>query len=207
MRDVFQFPELGELQENVIRIQARDDEAWHAVTKTAGSVSSNAERTRLGTALKAALPAGVSLENQLTLAGGTRPVPEPSESVALPQEERQKAQSTINTVVGTGEVLFTTGSSRIKAEAYPYLNQIAEALTAQSGATVTVGGHTDNAGQETDNRRLSQKRADSVRAYLVARGVPALHLFARGYGSSQPVASNATEEGRYRNRRIGFTVR
>ena len=176
------------------------------VLTISGTVASAAEREKLAGAMKADLPPGVMLENQLTLPGQTRRVPEPSASTALPVAERQKAQSRINPVVGSGEVLFATASSRIKAEAYPYLNQVAEALKGQSAATVTVGGHTDGEGDAEDNRRLSQKRADSVRAYLITRGVPSLHLFSRGYGSSQPLASNATEEGRRRNRRIGFTV-
>ena len=177
------------------------------VVTLAGLVSSDAERQKLGATIKATLPSGVTLENQLTLAGEPRLVPEPSSASALPETERQKAQAQLNAVVASGEVLFATASSRIKPEAYPYLNQITEALKAQSGATVVVGGHTDGEGDSAPNRILSQKRADSVRAYLVSRGIPSVHLFARGYGSSQPIASNATEEGRRRNRRTGFTVR
>ena len=177
------------------------------VVTLAGLVRSDAERQKLGETIKATLPAGITLENQLTLAGETRLVPEPSSTAALSEAERQKAQTQINAVVASGEVLFATASSRIKPEAYPYLNQITEALKTQSGATVIVGGHTDGEGDSAPNRILSLKRADSVRAYLVSRGVASIHLFARGYGSSQPIASNATEEGRRRNRRTGFTVR
>lgn len=177
------------------------------VITMAGLVRSDAERQKLGAMMKATLPSGVTLENQLTLAGETRAVPEPSSTAALSETERQKAQAQINAVVASGEVLFATASSRIKPEAYPYLNQITEALKAQTGATIVVGGHTDGEGDSAANRLLSQKRADSVRAYLVSRGIPSVHLFARGYGSSQPIASNATEEGRRRNRRTGFTVR
>ncbi len=177
------------------------------VLTIAGTVLSGSERQKLQNVLKTTLPSGVTLENLLTLAGERRLRAEPSQTAALPTDEREQAQAIIDTVVGSGEVLFATASSRIKAETYPYLNQIAETLKAQSNATVTVGGHTDNEGQEDANLRLSQKRADSVRAYLVAQGVPALHLFARGYGSSQPIAPNDAEDGRRKNRRIGFTVR
>ncbi len=177
------------------------------VITMAGLVRSDAERQKFGAMMKATLPSGVTLENQLTLAGEPRAVPEPSSTAALSETERQKAQAQINVAVASGEVLFATASSRIKPEAYPYLNQITEALKTQMGATVVVGGHTDGEGDSVANRLLSQKRADSVRAYLVSRGIPSVHLFARGYGSSQPIASNATEEGRRRNRRTGFTVR
>ncbi|WP_395145991.1 OmpA family protein, partial [Armatimonas sp.] len=131
----------------------------------------------------------------------------PSASTALPTADRQKAQRLLDGIVGKGEVLFATASSRLQPGAYPYLNQIGEALKSQTTATIVVGGHTDNQGEEPDNRRLSQKRADSVRAYLVARGTPTKHLYAQGYGSSQPITTNTTEEGRRRNRRIGFVVR
>ncbi|MBB6048482.1 OmpA family protein [Armatimonas rosea] len=172
-----------------------------------GQVGSDEEKTKLGGLVKASLPATVTVENRLTLAGECVSVPTPAPTAALPETERKSAQEKLNTVVGGGEVLFATASSRLRAEAYPYLDRIAEALKSQTSATVVVGGHTDNQGDEGSNRQLSQKRADSVRSYLIARGVPTRHLFAQGFGSSQPIASNAAEEGRRRNRRIGFVVR
>ena len=172
-----------------------------------GQVGSEEEKTKLGGLVKASLPATVTLENRLTLTGESVPVPTPAPAAALPAPERKSAQEKLNAVVGAGEVLFATASSRIRAEAYPYLDSIAGALKSQTTATVVVGGHTDNQGDEGSNRQLSQKRADSVRSYLIARGVPTRHLFAQGFGSSQPIASNVAEEGRRRNRRIGFVVR
>lgn len=172
-----------------------------------GQARSAAERERLGGIVKASLPATVTLENRLTLAGEKPALVTPPASAALPETERKSAQQALNGVVGAGQVLFATASSRIRPEAYPYLDTIAETLKSQTAATVVVGGHTDNQGEESGNRLLSQKRADSVRSYLIARGVPARHLFAQGFGSSQPVADNHSEEGRRRNRRIGFVVR
>ncbi len=172
-----------------------------------GIVASAGEKQKLAGIAKASLPENITLENRLTLAGEKLPVPTPSASTALPTADRQKAQQLLDGIVGGGQVLFATASSRIQPEAYPYLNQIGEALKSQTTATIVVGGHTDNQGEEPDNRRLSQKRADSVRAYLVARGMPVQHLYAQGYGSSQPITTNTTEEGRRRNRRIGFIVR
>ena len=172
-----------------------------------GIVASAGEKQKLAGIVKASLPENIILENRLTLTGEKLPLPTPSASTALPTADRQKAQRLLDGIVGRGQVLFATASSRIQPEAYPYLNQIGEALKSQTTATIVVGGHTDNQGEEPDNRRLSQKRADSVRAYLVARGMPVQHLYAQGYGSSQPIATNTTEEGRRRNRRIGFVVR
>jgi OmpA-OmpF porin, OOP family len=172
-----------------------------------GMVRTAAQRQKLAGIVKASLPETVTLENRLTLPGETlSPVRPPAES-ALPPEARKAAQQTLNLIVDAGEVLFATASSRIRPEAYPYLNQLADTLKSQANATIMIGGHTDNQGKEADNRRLSQKRADAVRAYLVARGVPMRQLFAQGFGSTQPVGSNSTDEGRRRNRRIGFVVR
>ena len=71
---------------------------------------------------------------------------------------------------------------------------------------IEVSGHTDNTGDPEINRTLSQRRAEAVRAALVAGGAPADQLVAKGYGSGQPVADNATEDGRFRNRRIEYRV-
>jgi outer membrane protein OmpA-like peptidoglycan-associated protein len=70
-----------------------------------------------------------------------------------------------------------------------------------------IGGHTDNTGDADRQLALSQQRADAVRAYLIQQGVPEAMLVAKGYGDARPIASNDTEEGRFRNRRVEFTAR
>ena len=103
---------------------------------------------------------------------------------------------------------FPTGSAQIPNESYDFLNKAAAAFKAAPGGTVVdIGGHTDNTGDPTANRALSQQRAEAVRAYLVQQGVPAGMLTATGYGDTKPVGANDTEAGRFRNRRIEFTVR
>jgi OOP family OmpA-OmpF porin len=73
--------------------------------------------------------------------------------------------------------------------------------------TAVIEGHTDNVGKEESNLRLSTKRAESVRTYLTEKfGIAENRLSARGYGSSRPVADNATPEGRQRNRRIEAVI-
>jgi outer membrane protein OmpA-like peptidoglycan-associated protein len=81
-----------------------------------------------------------------------------------------------------------------------------EILKLKKTMVVEIQGHTDNAGSEQSNQELSQARAEEVKKYLVARGVPAERIVATGYGQSRPVADNATEAGRSKNRRTGLKV-
>jgi outer membrane protein OmpA-like peptidoglycan-associated protein len=104
-------------------------------------------------------------------------------------------------------VNFATGSSDIPASAGPLLDAAGRTLAAQpADARVVIYGHTDNVGVPEANLALSVQRAEAVRAALVARGVPAERLNAIGQGDRLPIASNATEEGRFRNRRIEFAL-
>jgi outer membrane protein OmpA-like peptidoglycan-associated protein/uncharacterized protein YidB (DUF937 family) len=106
-----------------------------------------------------------------------------------------------------GVINFATGSAQIPADSYDYLNRAAAAIKlAPAGLAIEVGGHTDNAGNSAANMQLSQQRADAVRSYLIQQGVSGSVLTARGYGDTRPVASNTTDEGRFRNRRIEFSV-
>ena len=95
----------------------------------------------------------------------------------------------------------------IPGYSYDFLRQAAAAIKAlPSGTVVEIGGHTDNVGDAASNLQLSQQRAEAVRNFLVNQGVDQAMLTARGYGETKPIASNDTEQGRFRNRRIEFTV-
>ena len=101
------------------------------------------------------------------------------------------------------EVFFDTASANIKPESYPDLDRVVDFMnSAVTSATGVVEGHTDSVGNDAYNQGLSQRRADAVRKYLVDKGVAAARLEARGFGESQPVADNATAEGRAQNRRV-----
>jgi outer membrane protein OmpA-like peptidoglycan-associated protein/uncharacterized protein YidB (DUF937 family) len=103
---------------------------------------------------------------------------------------------------------FSTGSAQIPDYSTAYLNKAAEVIKiAPSGLTIEVAGHTDNTGDPAANLVLSQQRADAVRNYLVQQGVAQTALTAKGYGDTKPIATNETEEGRFRNRRIEFATR
>jgi outer membrane protein OmpA-like peptidoglycan-associated protein len=97
---------------------------------------------------------------------------------------------------------FDTNSDVIKLESKPVLDEVLKLLNGQPNWKLTIEGHTDAAGSDASNQTLSQKRADSVKAYLVKAGVDAGRLQTKGLGESTPVADNGTELGRAQNRRV-----
>lgn len=101
---------------------------------------------------------------------------------------------------------FATGSATILPESEDQLDNIAAILKAFPNVNVKIGGYTDNTGDAAANQRLSQQRAESVQQALIGKGITAGRLEAEGYGAQHPVADNATEEGRARNRRIALRV-
>ncbi|MBI5522264.1 MAG: OmpA family protein [Desulfarculus sp.] len=100
------------------------------------------------------------------------------------------------------DVHFDTGKATIKPESAPLIEQMAEMLKSNPGLKVAVEGHTDNVGKPQDNQALSQARAKAVMEALIAKGIEAGRLEARGFGDSKPVADNRSDEGRAKNRRV-----
>jgi len=103
-------------------------------------------------------------------------------------------------------VFFETSSARIKTESYPVLDNVVTVMNDNPSFQLLISGHTDSRGDDEMNRSLSQKRADSVRQYLINKGVDRSRMRAVGFGETQPVASNDTSAGRAKNRRVEFTV-
>lgn len=101
---------------------------------------------------------------------------------------------------------FETGKSVLKPESQEQLKNIASVLTAYPKVNLKIGGYTDNTGDAKANLKLSQERANTVKAELVKLGIDAKRLESEGYGQEHPVASNDTEEGRAKNRRIDVRV-
>lgn len=101
---------------------------------------------------------------------------------------------------------FETGSATLKPTSAEQLKNIAEIMKAYPKAALKIGGYTDNVGNADANLKLSQKRAENTMQELVKLGVDAKRLEAQGYGEKHPVADNATEEGRQKNRRIDLRV-
>jgi outer membrane protein OmpA-like peptidoglycan-associated protein len=118
---------------------------------------------------------------------------------------KQEARGTVITL--SGSVLFESAQATLLPSALVKLNDVADALTkSDPESRMVVEGHTDSQGTGTFNRELSQRRADSVRDYLVSRGIAADRIRAQGMGSDRPVASNANPEGRANNRRVEIVV-
>lgn len=103
-------------------------------------------------------------------------------------------------------VHFRTGSDELLERSHPMLNEVAAVLHANPGMRIRVEGHTDSAGDDRTNMRLSRQRAQSVRRYLIEHGASARQVRARGYGETRPIASNRTPRGRFRNRRVEFHI-
>ncbi len=110
------------------------------------------------------------------------------------------------TVLVLRGINFASGQAIIPPDQYPILDKVVGTLKANAGVRVEIGGHTDAVGTDTYNQGLSERRAQSVRNYLIQSGIDAARLEARGYGEYQPVASNTTRDGRSLNRRIEFKV-
>src|SRR5436309_1823933 len=118
----------------------------------------------------------------------------------------QTRDSARGLIVNMSDVLFDTGSFTLKPGAREKLAKISGILLAHSGLTLQIEGHTDSVGGDEFNQQLSERRADSVRDFLAEQGVPGSSITARGFGKTQPVASNDTPEGRQRNRRVELVV-
>lgn len=103
-------------------------------------------------------------------------------------------------------IFFETGKATLTQESYIELGKAVALLNANKNMKVEVGGHTDNVGSDDNNMKLSHERAKAVRNYLVKAGISTDRLQAKGYGETQPVADNETEEGRKANRRTEFVI-
>ena len=109
-------------------------------------------------------------------------------------------------VVNMGDVLFDTAKADLRQNAREALAKLSGIVLNYPSLQLTIEGHTDSTGTEAFNQTLSEKRADNVRDYLVAQGLPATSISAQGLGESSPVADNSTAAGRQKNRRVEIVV-
>jgi outer membrane protein OmpA-like peptidoglycan-associated protein len=104
------------------------------------------------------------------------------------------------------QVHFDNAKYRVLPESFALLNQVVLVLNDYPKMRVSIEGHTDNVGGESSNLKLSQRRAEAVRDYIVAKGVSPARLQAVGYGPTKPIASNKTPKGKAKNRRTEFRI-
>jgi len=125
------------------------------------------------------------------------------EQLSVILETRETARGLI---VNVSDVLFDTGSATLKPGAREKLARVAGILASHPDLKIEIEGHTDSVGGDDYNQRLSERRAESVRTYLVQQKIAATSVDAEGFGESRPVANNASPAGRQKNRRVELVV-
>ncbi|AVH14925.1 OmpA family protein [Acinetobacter indicus] len=182
------------------------------------------DKTALGTIIGAAAGYGVSKGNANTSAQNNRAaaigaVLGGAAGIYLDNKEKKLRQQMAGTGVDVnrnpdgsvglimpGNITFDTNKSNIKPNFYATLDKVAQVLTEDNKSGILVTGYTDSTGNDSINIPLSQARAQSVASYLASRGVSTARINAQGHGSSNPIASNATAEGREQNRRVEISI-
>ncbi|MBW8371283.1 MAG: OmpA family protein [Thiobacillus sp.] len=125
------------------------------------------------------------------------PAPVPAPAYVAPEPTPAPPQKLVLEGVN-----FDFDKASLRQEDIGSLDNDVATLKSWGDVNIEVAGHTDSMGSDAYNMKLSQQRAEAVRNFLISRGVAADRLTAKGYGESQPVADNATDEGRFKNRRV-----
>ena len=102
-------------------------------------------------------------------------------------------------------IYFDSGKAKIRPESFERLDSVVEFMAHKKSARIEISGHTDNAGSAKKNKALSEKRAQACREYLISKDIDGSRIEAVGYGDERPIASNDSEDGRQKNRRIEAT--
>jgi outer membrane protein OmpA-like peptidoglycan-associated protein len=143
---------------------------------------------------------GGTVDDGVEVARGSDPLA-PSDDVP-PKKEELKIE--VGRAIVLDGIVFATGKREITPASESVLEIAFNTLAQNPDITVEIQGHTDNTGSRGTNTRLSQARADAVKAWLVKKGIAADRMTTRGYGPDKPIADNTTREGRQKNRRIEF---
>jgi outer membrane protein OmpA-like peptidoglycan-associated protein len=157
----------------------------------------SAQRAAEAQALQAQSAVAQSEQDKVALRAQLR------EQLNVVLETRESARGLI---VNLSDVLFDTSSSTLKAGAREKLARVSGILVSHPGLRLELEGHTDSVGTDANNQQLSNRRAESVRVYLVQQRIPSNTVGALGLGESQPVATNDTASGRQQNRRVELIV-
>lgn len=186
-----------ELQRTVLS-QRRDEVQLNARTREANMARSDADRAR------------DEADTALNEARALRQRAEKSEATATNLRAEiadLNAQATDRGLVVTlGDLLFDTGQFSLRSGTNAHLDKLAQFLTKNTERTAVFEGHTDDVGADANNMLLSQRRADTVKAFLVTRGIASSRLASSGKGEALPLASNTTVQGRQQNRRVEVII-
>lgn len=124
----------------------------------------------------------------------------------LPGAQVERVGDGIKVTMNESIVNFAFDSSNLTSVAQTNLDKLAKVLVDNPDTNINIYGHTDSVGKDAYNMALSQRRADAVKAYLVGKGLAGSRMFTKGEGKNMPVASNDTDEGRAKNRRVEFAI-
>jgi OOP family OmpA-OmpF porin len=135
-----------------------------------------------------------------------KPAPAPAPAPAPTPQPAPKPKPVAEKVTFATDVLFDFDKSVVKPEGKSKLDDLAAKIRGINLEVVIAIGHTDSIGSDAYNQKLSVRRAESVKAYLVSKGIEANRVYTEGKGKKQPVADNKTREGRAKNRRVELEV-
>jgi OmpA-OmpF porin, OOP family len=134
------------------------------------------------------------------------PEPKPAPPPPAPKPAPEKPKPVAEKVTFAADVLFDFDKAVIKSEGTSKLDDLSSKMRGINLEVVIAIGHADSIGSDAYNQRLSMRRAESVKAYLVSKGVESSRVYTEGKGEAQPVADNKTRDGRARNRRTEIEV-
>ena len=207
--------ELEKLQAEAARVAAERDKAVAEAARLAAEAQAQQSRAiaaQLERDKAAAEAARIAAETQAQQARAAAEQAD-RDKAALRDQLRRQLNQVLDTretarglIVNLSDVLFDTGSATLKPATREKLARVAGILLSHSDLKLQIEGHTDSVGEAGYNQRLSENRADSVRAYLVAQGITATTVATAGFGETQPVASNESPAGRQQNRRVELVV-
>jgi outer membrane protein OmpA-like peptidoglycan-associated protein len=190
--------------------QARDDARLDARTREADRARRETETARRATdaaRASAASDAAEAASNAAAAASNAAEAARKSQELQRQIDVLQAEATDRGLVLTLGDVLFATGRSDLKSGGTNTLDKLVVFLNEYPNRSVVIEGHTDDVGSLDMNQVLSQHRADSVKSYLVQKGIQPTRLAASGMGETQPIAENSSASGRQQNRRVEVIIK
>lgn len=188
--------------------EAGANKPWHPMLNVAALQSKNLVTGTVGVDAQGVHVKGIVADADMkarvdgAIAKLTKPFPGTSAVVVAKQLTKDSCQLALNRLLTEGNIEFKTGSAAVKSKSYPLLKKVAEIEKKCPQVKFSVQGHTDNVGKDATNLTLSQRRSAAVKKLLTKFGVKSELIDAKGFGSTKPIADNATATGRQKNRRI-----